>query len=169
MFFNLLKHLPLFRGLDCLGCFQFLDIINQVMLTTFLSSLFLLMSYFLREKSEIIGSESVGIFMVHVMVKPNCFQKGLFPINMWEDEFDYNSRSIWSYSDKPLFMFVTNLIDAKWLSVWLVEEICGFLFGPFICWHLKVFRTIYVKSFYYRVFNTAWHIATNISPRLFLF
>lgn len=29
-----------------------------------------------------------------------------------------------------------------------------FLFSPFVCWHLEVFRTIYVNSLYYRVINT---------------
>lgn len=79
------------------------------------------MNYFLKEKSEIIGSKSVCIFVVLAVVMPCCFQKLSFPINTWEDEFDYNSRSIWCCSDKPLFFFVAILIDEKWLTIWLTE------------------------------------------------
>lgn len=92
--------------------------------------------------------------------------------------------------DKPWF-FVATLIHGNdfsfdWVrGVWRAFlQVCAyqapscmglFLFSPFVCWHLEVFRTICVNSLYSRVSNTLpdtllqmFFLTISISVILFL-
>ena len=87
--------------------------------------------------------------MKHLVLQWQTFVFRCCYFNTCEMTSHLINMGVWSLS-----LHVCSLKAPLWMGI--------FLFSPFVCWHLEVFRTICVHSLYYRVINTLPDILLQI-------
>ena len=87
--------------------------------------------------------------MKHLVLQWQTFVFRCCYFNTCEMTSHLINTGVWSLS-----RHVCSLKAPLWMGI--------FLFSPFVCWHLEVFRTICVHSLYYRVINTLPDILLQI-------